>query len=82
MCGWVQLGLSCGLPLKMLLSLKRESEMLSLIHLVSYLLRVESDVSWKALVAALCTIHRKHIAVRVAAKYGNLKEFRCTTMVK
>ena len=70
MCGWALLGLCFGLPHKTVVQLSRESEELSKIALVSTWLGMEGDTSWKTLVAALCTTHRKHLAVSIAAKYG------------
>lgn len=69
-CGWVLLGVCFGLPRRCLVNLARESEGLSKISLISSWLGRVKDVSWKSLVLALCAIHRKHLAVKIAAKYG------------
>ena len=52
------------------MELARESEELSKISLISSWLSREKDASWKTLISALCNVHRKHLAVRVALKYG------------
>ena len=70
MCGWALLGLCFGLSRASLVELTRESEELSKISLISSWLSREKDASWKTLISALCNAHRKHLAVRIAEKYG------------
>lgn len=70
MCGWVHLGLCFGFPHKTLVALCSESVELSKIHLVTTWLGKEEEVTWKDLVVALCGVHRKHLGVKIAAKYG------------
>ena len=69
-CGWVQLGLCLKFPFKTLLNLEDVSAELSKIHLVSECLRKCKELTWSAIVAALCDMNRKHLAVRISAKYG------------
>ena len=70
MCGWVLLGLCLKFPFKKLLNLEDVSAELSKIHFVSEYLRKCKELTWSAIVAALSDMNRKHLAVRISAKYG------------
>lgn len=70
MCGWMHLGMHFGFTRKTLVALQSESVELSKIHLVATWLGKEKETTWRDLVMALCGIHRKHLAVKIATKYG------------